>query len=209
VNDPDWGLMFIRMCPYFPFSARICLNQHNWLAIRMRQEGIDFQQSKNAFLKCSNPRRLQELADTLTPKDLVKCGQKWLAALTPFFTPRERREGGCQHRLFISQAEYCDNLIFFRQAALDNLAQRLLDMNRTIGQPNKITAKLRERTSTIIDRYYDAQQDILQSFVDRGQLRKLTEPSERVYAPLTAGLLKPFNGDRKMPDEKLCELDRL
>jgi hypothetical protein len=32
---------------------------------------------------------------------------------------------------------------------------------------------------------------------------------ERVYAPHTAGLLKPFSGDRKMPDEKLCELDRL
>jgi hypothetical protein len=171
-------------------------------------------------------------------------------------------------------------------------------------------AKLRERTSTIIDRYHDAQQDILESFVDRGQLRKLAEPTrldngkrvpglkldhprqiavmhalvrfaniaagstfttkdvyepaldalgrdaaeyslasfrydlsklrakglvekaphtrryrlagkgysicvvflklfERVYAPLTAGLLKPFSGDRKMPDEKLCELDRL
>jgi hypothetical protein len=82
-------------------------------------------------------------------------------------------------------------------------------------------AKLRGRTSTIIDRYHDAQQDILESFVDRGQLRKLAEPRairsassfgelfERVYAPLPAGLLKPFGGDRKVPDEKPCELDRL
>jgi hypothetical protein len=46
---------------------------------------------------------------------------------------------GCQHRLFFSQAEYCDNLIFFRRAALDAFAERLLDMNRTIGQPKKIT----------------------------------------------------------------------
>jgi len=38
-------------------------------------------------------------------------------------------------------------------------------------------AKLRARTSTIIDRYHDAQQDILESFVDRGQLRKLAEPT--------------------------------
>src|SRR6202007_1955406 len=33
----------------------------------------------------------------------------------------------------------CDNLIFHRRAALDQLGQRLLDANRTIGQPNKIT----------------------------------------------------------------------
>jgi len=32
-----------------------------------------------------------------------------------------------------------DNLIFYRRAALDRLGQRLLDANRTIGQPNKIT----------------------------------------------------------------------
>jgi hypothetical protein len=35
--------------------------------------------------------------------------------------------------------ELCDNLIFRRRAALDKLGERLLDANRTIGQPNKIT----------------------------------------------------------------------
>ncbi len=43
VNDGRWGRMFVRMCPYLPFSARVCLNQHHWLANRMREEGIDFQ----------------------------------------------------------------------------------------------------------------------------------------------------------------------
>jgi hypothetical protein len=139
VNDKEWGRIFVRMCPYFPFSARVCLNQHHWLANRMRQEGIDFQQTTNAFLKCGNPTRLQELADSLTSKDLLRCGRKWLATFTPFFSDKERRECGCQHRLFFSQVEYCDNLIFRRRAAVDQLTERLLDANRTIGQPNKIT----------------------------------------------------------------------
>jgi hypothetical protein len=131
--------MFVRVCPYLPFSARICLDQHHWLANRMREHGIGFRQTANAFLKCAVPDRLQELANSLTPRDLVTCGQKWLTYLTPFFTTREREHAGCQHRLFFSQVEYCDNLIFHRRAALDNLGQRLLDANRTIGQPNKIT----------------------------------------------------------------------
>lgn len=379
LNDNHWGPMFVRMCPYFPFSARVCLNQHYWLAIRMRQEKIDFQQCKNAFLRCSNPQRLQELADSLTAQDLLQCALKWLATFTPFFTARERREANCQHRLFFSQAEYCDNLIFFRRAAIDELAERLLDMNRTIGQPKKITMifgrkvtkeykgklqtviedldlpnpvirshyghgfakqyvrdnrllrtepatndvrdygvnknvenlpQLRQRMSAIIDNYHNAQQDILETFIDRGQLRKLAEPTilpngkripglkldhprqlavmhalvrfaniaagagfrsvdvyppalqalgadssqytlasfrydlsklrakglvdkiphsrryrlvgkgyavcllflklfERIYAPLTAGLLKPFSCDRKLAEEKRCMLDRL
>ena len=134
INDRNWGRMFVRVCPYLPFSARICLNQHHWLANRMRQHGIGFKQAANAFLKCAVPDRMQELANSLTPRDLVTCGQKWLAHLTPFFTARERDHAGCQHRLFFSQVEYCDNLIFHRRAALDNLGQRLLDANRLTPQ---------------------------------------------------------------------------
>jgi hypothetical protein len=176
----------------------------------------------------------------------VTCGQKWLAHLTPFFTAREREHAGCQHRLFFSQVEYCDNLIFRRRAALDMLGERLLDANRTIGRPDKITAifgrritkryrgklqteiedmnlpspvirshygngsikqyvrdhlilrteassnnvkdygvnkavenlpVLRNALSAINDNYLNVQQDILETFVDRGQLRKLAEPT--------------------------------
>jgi hypothetical protein len=32
---------------------------------------------------------------------------------------------------------------------------------------------------------------------------------EKTYAPLTAGLLAPFRGDRVLAEEKRCELDRL
>ena len=72
-------------------------------------------------------------------QDLVQCGQKWLAAFTPFFSDKERKQAGCQHRLFFAQVEYCDNLIFYRRAAVEELTQRLLDLNRNIGQPKKIT----------------------------------------------------------------------
>jgi hypothetical protein len=242
VNDKQWGRMFVRVCPYLPFSARVCLNQHHWLANRMRQEGIDFRQCSNAFVKCGNPERLQQLSDSLTSKDLLTCGQKWLAYFTPFFRESERRQAGCQHRLFFAQVEYCDNLLFSRRTALDQMGERLLDANRTIGQPNKITLifgrkvtrqyrgklqtviedinlpnpvirshygngfikqyvrdhlmlrteaatnnvndygvkkavenlpKLRERLASINENYLNIQQDILETFVDRGQLRQL------------------------------------
>jgi hypothetical protein len=379
LNDAVWGRVFVRMCPYFPFSARVCLNQHHWLAQRMTEERIDFQQCTNAFLKCGNPVRLQELADSLTARDLLPCGQKWLATFTPLITDKERKQAGCQHRLFFAQVEYCDNLIFHRRAAVEELTQRLLDLNRNIGQPKKITTifgrkvtkqykgklqsviedldlpnpvirshyghgfakqyvrddrllrtepatnnvydygvnkdvenlpRLRERMSEIIDHYHDVQQDVLETFIDRGQLRKLAEPTalsngrripglkldhprqlavmhalvrfaniaaggrftsadlyapvldalgrteadyslaslrydlsklrakglveriphsrryrlvgkgysicvaflklfEKIYAPLTAGLLAPVRGDRVLAQHKRCELDRL
>ena len=146
LQDPHWGRMFVRMCPYFPFSARICLNPHHWLAIRMAAEGLDFQQSSNAFLPCDNVTRLPELADSLTARDLLPCGQKWLAA---FLTDQERKQAGCQHRRFFSQVEYGDHLIFPRRAAVEELTQRLLDLNRNIGQPNKITTIFGRRVTKL------------------------------------------------------------
>jgi hypothetical protein len=189
---------------------------------------------------------LQELADSLTPRDLLHCGQKWLTTFTPFFTTQERKQAGCQHRLFFAQVEYCDNLIFDQRTALDELGERLLDANRTIGQPNKITVifgrkvtkryrgklqteiedmdlpnpvirshyrngfikqyvrdhlllrteaatnnvqdyglpkavenlpELKEKMASINNNYLQVQQDILESFLNGGQLRKLSEPT--------------------------------
>src|SRR5665811_370657 len=40
---------------------------------------------------------------------------------------------------YSGRAHNCDNLIFRQRAAVDQLTQRLLDANRTIGQPKKIT----------------------------------------------------------------------
>ena len=47
VRDQDWGRMFLRICPYFPFNARIYLNQHEWLARRLQEEGIFFRKAAN------------------------------------------------------------------------------------------------------------------------------------------------------------------
>src|SRR5213594_325917 len=102
INDSEWGRMFVRVCPYLPFSARVCLNQHHWIANRLKQRGIRFRQSTNAFASCANPKVLQDIADSLTARDLSRCGRKWLTRLIPFFTPRERQQAGVDHRLFFA-----------------------------------------------------------------------------------------------------------
>jgi hypothetical protein len=129
--------MFVRLCPYFPFSARVCQNQHHWLAQRLQQQKIDFQQCSDGFLKCSNPSKLLDLADSLSARDLLTCGQKWLSPCTPLFTESERKQAACQHRMFFAQVEYCGNLIFRRRAPLDQLGERLLDASRG----NRITSR--------------------------------------------------------------------
>jgi hypothetical protein len=257
IQDRDFGRMFLRVCPYFPFSARLCLNGHEWLACRLRQEGIAFEQCANAFRSCADPARLQELSDQFSAADIEACGHRWLAQLVPFFTDRERRHQGFGYRLFVSQVEYCTNLIFEQRAALDRLHERLLDLNRSIGHPDKIALifgrritkhtdaglktqildhdlglpvirsesksssikqyardnlvlrtettsyhtpdlgvnkgvehlpELRETMAAANDRYLDVQQDVLETFVDRGQLERLRQPTVSTSGRRTPGL---------------------
>ena len=138
-NDRSRGRVFVRLCPYLlSRHGSTSISITGW-PINCGKKELNFQQCSNAFLNCKDPKRLQVLADSLTSRDLLTCAHKWLAAFTPFFTDQERRQAGCQHRLFFAQVDYCDNLIFHRRAALDQLGERLLDANRTIGQPHKIT----------------------------------------------------------------------
>jgi hypothetical protein len=46
-----------------------------------------------------------------------------------------------------------------------------------VNQDIEHLTALRQKMSGIVDNYHDAQQDILETFVDRGQLRKLAEPT--------------------------------
>jgi hypothetical protein len=197
------------------------------------------------------------LADQLKPQHILACAHRWLAQLIPFFTDRERRHLGFGYRLFISQVEYCTNLVFDRRAALDRLSERLLDLNRTIGAPDKIAVifgrrvtkrtdaglktqisdhgrgqpvirsdyksssikqyvrdhlilrteatsyhtpdlgvgknvenlpQLRQQMAASTERYLDVQQDVLETFVDRGQLAELRQPTVTPGGHRTPGL---------------------
>jgi hypothetical protein len=139
VSDQRWGRMFVRMCPYLPFSARVCLNQHHWLANRMREQGVNFEQCSNAFRNCAAPKQspgTRRLTDCRGPLELWS---EMAGSLHPVLYRERAKTSGVPAPIFFSQIEYCDNLIFHRRAALDKLGERLLGANRTIGQPNKIT----------------------------------------------------------------------
>ena len=70
--------MFLRICPYFPFNARVCVNQQKRLARQLEPEGITFRRAANAFVQCAEPERLQQLADSLTLANLDGPVQHWM-----------------------------------------------------------------------------------------------------------------------------------
>ena len=111
LNDRDCGRMFLRICPYFPFNITIWLNGHNWLKQQLDHEAIAYQSCDNLFTACERPERLQQLSDAFAPEHIVHSVDAWMERLLPFFSPAERLEG-FRHQLYMTQIEYCNNLVF-------------------------------------------------------------------------------------------------
>jgi hypothetical protein len=256
LNDPQCGRMFVRICPHFPFNIRVWINGHNWLARQMQRQGIAFEKRDNLFVACAQPERLQELSDAFAPADILQPVDSWLARLLPFFSDAERQEG-FRHKLYLTQVEYCRNLIFHKRAAVERLFDRLMDANRGLGHPDKLAIvfgrayyrpdtrtgqtvlkvtplrtpvlsssykntsmkqyvsngvglrtesssdqlkdlalrknvnnlpKVRAVLDSANDRYLRVQQDILASYVDRGQLEQLRQPSVSTSGRRVPGL---------------------
>ena len=137
LNDPQCGRMSLRICPYFPCNISIWINGHNWLARQLQKENIGFKMCDNLFVACEQPQRLQQLSDTFAPADIISSVETWLDRLLPFFSPAERHEG-YRHQLYMAQIEYCNNLIFKKQACLHRLFDRFMDANRGLGHPDKL-----------------------------------------------------------------------
>jgi hypothetical protein len=137
LQDRDCGRMFLRICPYFPFNITVWLNGHNWLKQQLDNEAIAYQTCDNLFTACQRPQRLQQLSDAFTSEHIVQSVQAWMARLLPFFSANDRQQG-YHHQLYMTQIEYCHNLVFNQRRTLLRLCDRLFDANRDLGHPDKL-----------------------------------------------------------------------
>jgi hypothetical protein len=57
--DRDFGPFFLKVCSYFPFNAKLCLNGHEYAKRQLAEEGITFEALDNGILSWAEPERLQ------------------------------------------------------------------------------------------------------------------------------------------------------
>jgi hypothetical protein len=112
----------LKVCSYAPWSAKLCLNGHEWAKRQLEKKGIAYEALDNGFLSCAEPERLQQLCDSLGPEDIDRVFRKWLARI-PLPLRREDREAGYDWNLSIWQMEVSLTQIF-------EINRRLLEVER-------------------------------------------------------------------------------
>ena len=60
--DADFGPFFIKFCAYFPYTAKLCINGHEWAKRQAARAGIGFEALDNGFASCRTPARCRPSA---------------------------------------------------------------------------------------------------------------------------------------------------
>jgi hypothetical protein len=144
--DKDFGPLFIKFCSYFPYSAKLCLNGHEWLKRQLTQRGIPFEPLDNGIRSTEAARRVQQIADTLTADKIDAVFRKWLRHLPHPFVPAHR-QAGYRYQLSILQAEFALTQVLDRPVIGRCFFEEVIRENLDIGRPDQMQLLFNRRVS--------------------------------------------------------------
>ncbi len=117
------GLCYVRVPTWLPCRLQIYFNGHNFLAGRLKEEGIDSTLIDNVFTNISDFQKAQAIADSQT--DNVSALHKIFDHFADMFCPVIKEFQTTYHWSFM-QAEYATDMVFKRQSDLANIYEAIV-----------------------------------------------------------------------------------
>jgi hypothetical protein len=145
--DDDFGPFFIKFCSYFPFTAKLCINGHEWAKRQAAKAGIGFTPLDNGFAAIDNPAAVQAICDRLGPEQLDALLRKWLKVLPHPFTV-EDIAAGYRYEISILQAEFSLTQMLDRPVSGRIFFEQIIRDNLDIGRPDQVSLVFDRRVVT-------------------------------------------------------------
>jgi hypothetical protein len=135
--DADFGPFFFKFSSYFPYTAKFCLNGHEYLKCQLAQAGIVHEALDNGILSCADPLSMQKLADGLSAEKIEALIRKWQKRLPQPFTAAER-EAGYDYEISILQAEFALTQVLDRPLSGRLFFEAAIRENLDLGRPEQV-----------------------------------------------------------------------
>jgi len=135
--DEDFGPFFLKFCSYFPYTAKLCLNGHEYLKRQLAKEGIAYEALDNGILACADPQRLQQISDALSAEKIDALLRKWLSRLPHPYTAADRA-AGYSYEISILQAEFSLTQVLDRPLTGRIFFEEVIRENLDIGRPDHV-----------------------------------------------------------------------
>jgi hypothetical protein len=135
--DRDFGPFFLKLCSYFPYTARLCLNGHEYLKRQLAHEGIVFEALDNGLMSCADPGRAQAICDALGAERIDGMLRKWLARLPHPYTSDDR-QAGYRYEVSILQAEFSLTQVLDRPLTGRVFFEEVIREHLDLGRPDQV-----------------------------------------------------------------------
>ena len=121
--DREFGLMHVRLATWLPFGIQVCLNGREYLARRMANAGISFEQLDNCFVRIDDLPRAQAMMDQL----LARKWDRFLNALARRVNPLPAKLKLFGYYWSVRESEYATDVMFKDAQALQRLYPSLAE----------------------------------------------------------------------------------
>jgi len=135
--DRDFGPFFLKFCTYFPYTAKLCLNGHEYLKRQLTQRGVAYEALDNGVLSCEDPRRAQALCDGLSAEKIDALLRKWLRKLPHPYSAKDR-QAGYRYQVSILQAEFSLTQVLDRPLTGRVFFEEVIRENLDLGRPSQV-----------------------------------------------------------------------
>ena len=135
--DKDFGMFFLKFCTYFPYTAKLCINGHEYAKCQLDQRGVAYESLDNGFLSCQDPILLQHICNDLSAFHIRRLVNKWFARLPHPYT-EEDRQAGYTYDVSMLQAEFALTQVFDRPLTGRVFFEQVLRENLDLGRPDQI-----------------------------------------------------------------------
>jgi hypothetical protein len=135
--DENFGPFFLKFCSYFPYNAKLCLNGHEYAKQQLEREGVAYQSLDNGIRSCADPKRLQQICDSLSAAKIDALLRKWLRRLPHPYPPADRA-AGYRYQLSIWQIELSLTQVLDRPVSGRMFFEQVIRENLDLGRPKQV-----------------------------------------------------------------------
>ena len=144
--DRDFGPFFLKFSSYFPYTAKLCINGHEYAKQQLGNKNIGFEALDNGVLSCDDPKRLQAICDGLSADKIDALLRKWLRILPHPYTAADRT-AGYRYQVSILQAEFSLTQVLDRPVTGRVFFEEVIRENLDIGRPSQVQLIFDRRVS--------------------------------------------------------------
>jgi hypothetical protein len=115
--------MHVKLETWFPLQIQVYVNGHEWLARKLKQNGIRYTKRENAFLWIENLARAQKFSDRFCSLDWPRLLNRYAKKINPLMADLLKT---MPYYWVTAQSEYSTDILFKSAAHLSELYPRLL-----------------------------------------------------------------------------------